>query len=146
MKAIRNYIGFGSFALALLVLCSGAQLANGQNVEGDFTLPFNAQWAQVTLPAGHYSFTLDSASRGGILILRRGTKGMGLVVTRLRDESNSEVSYLTVMHENGVNTVTELALACKGVVLRYPQHHQKLSRAAKEREMAQLIPVAVGKS
>jgi hypothetical protein len=146
MKAIRNYIWFGSFALALLVLCSGAQLASGQSVKGEFTLPFNAQWGIVTLSAGHYSFTLDWMEQGRVRVRSRDGKTEAFVLAQALDKRASEGSYLTVVRENGVNTITELMLAEEGVVIRYPQRHRKLSRAAKEREMAQLIPVAVRKS
>jgi hypothetical protein len=147
MNATRNYIWFGSFLLALLVLCSGAQLATGQAVAGEFTLPFDAQWGHISLPAGHYSFTLGKGPRGGMQILRRGTKSLCGMFVRSYDWRASDNSYLTVVRENGVNTITELTLASESVVIQYPQHHRNIGRATGKREMSLtlLIPVALSK-
>ena len=45
----------------LIAICASASSASAQNAfQGKFTLPNDVRWANATLPAGDYSFSLSS--------------------------------------------------------------------------------------
>ena len=48
--------------VAAVVVASFAGTASAQVVEGKFTLPFEAHWGSVVLPAGQYSLKMDRPS------------------------------------------------------------------------------------
>ena len=55
-RKVLNKLAFAALALGIL-----ASAGNAQNAfQGKFTLPFETYWGGVTLPAGNYSFTLES--------------------------------------------------------------------------------------
>ena len=145
MKTIRNYGWIGYIGLAVLASCLGAGLANAQEVKGRFTLPFDAYWGQITLPAGVYSFTLDKAQSGGGLKLVRGTEAVGIIHAQAYNPKTADHSFLTVTRERGVNSVRELTLSEPGLVLYYGPHRPRPGSAAEEKEMSRMIPLAVPK-
>ena len=61
------------FIIAVLALGALATCGNAQNAyQGKFTLPFEAHWGNVTLPAGDYTFALRSASAPYVLHIQGG--------------------------------------------------------------------------
>jgi hypothetical protein len=128
--------------LALLAACFVAGHANAQVFQGKFTLPFSARWGKAILPAGDYSFTLDSVDTTCMLRVYRGKNGAGMVLSQSYDKSYSGHAELTV--EEG--TVRALNIPELGIVLQYAPQHPKHITAPEERQVAQLVPVkAVGK-
>jgi hypothetical protein len=124
--------------LALLAACFVAGHANAQIVQGKFTLPFQARWGRATLPAGDYSFTLESVSPTCMLQVYRGRNTVGMILAQSYDKSYSGHAELTV--EQG--TVRSLNLPDLGIILQYAPQHPKHLTAPEERELAQLVPVA----
>ena len=60
MSLNRSFKLVAPLGLALLAGCFTANLASAQEAyRGKFTLPVEAQWGQLVLPPGEYSFTLD---------------------------------------------------------------------------------------
>jgi hypothetical protein len=57
-----NYCLLGFVAVCLF---AGSALGKEKAYQGNFTLPFEAKWGLATLPAGNYSFTVDSTSVTG---------------------------------------------------------------------------------
>jgi hypothetical protein len=124
--------------LALLAACFNAGHASAQVFQGKFTLPFEARWGQATLPAGDYSFTLDSVSTNCALRLRNGKNTVALILAQAQDKKHSGRAELSVVG----GTVRALSLPEIGMVLEYaPQHHKYLT-APEERRIAQILPVA----
>jgi hypothetical protein len=126
--------------LALLAACFVAGHANAQVFQGKFTLPFSARWGKATLPAGDYSFTLDSVGTTCMLRVYRGRNGVGMIPAQSYDMSNSGHAELTV--EEG--TVRTLRLPELGIILQYAPQQPKHITAPEERQLAQLVPVAAG--
>src|ERR1700742_2421240 len=63
MKSIRNRI-LMLVAVGLLALGFGAGVSQAQAMyKGSFTLDRNIRWQNATMPAGHYTFTVTSATR-----------------------------------------------------------------------------------
>jgi hypothetical protein len=101
--------------LALLAACFVAGHANAQVIQGKFTLPFSARWGKATLPAGDYSFALDSVGPTCTLHLYRGRNGVGMILSQSYDKSYSGNAELTV--EQGA--VRTLNLPELGIILQY---------------------------
>ncbi|MGA2606079.1 MAG: hypothetical protein ABSH01_01325 [Terriglobia bacterium] len=138
MNWIRRSTLLRLLGLALLAACFNAGHASAQVFQGKFTLPFEARWGQATLPAGDYSFTLDSVSTTCALRLHRGNNNVALIPAQAQDENYSGHAELTVVG----GTVRALSLPGIGVALEYaPQHHKYLT-APEERKIAQIVPVA----
>jgi len=123
--------------LALLAACFNAGHASAQVFQGKFTLPFEARWGQATLPAGNYSFTLDSLRMSCMLRLHRGKNNVALIMAQSQYENKSGEAKLTLVG----GTVRALRLPEIGVVLQYSPHHAKYLTAPEERKMAQNVPV-----
>ena len=119
--------------LAVLAACFNAGLASAQVFQGKFTLPFEARWGKATLPAGDYSFALDSASGQGMLHLYRGKNGAGMFSAQAYNKAYSGRAELTVVG----GTVRSLNLPDIGVVLHYAPQRAKTAG----RELAQIVPV-----
>ena len=142
MHGIRTSSLIRFSGLALLAACFVAGHANAQVFQGKFTLPFQARWGKATLPAGDYSFKLDSVRTTCTLRLYRGRNGVGMILPQSYDKAYSGHAELTV--EQG--TVRTLRLPEIGIILQYAPQHPKHLTAPEERQLAQLVPVAaVGK-
>jgi len=123
--------------LTLLAACFVAGHANAQVFEGKFTLPSQARWGQATLPAGDYSFTLDSMDMKSKLSVFHGRNVVGMIVAQSYDATDSGHAELTV--EQG--TVRSLRLPELGIILQYAPQSPKHLTAPEERQLAKLVPV-----
>jgi len=139
MNSIRISTLLRFLGLALLAACLNAGHARAQVFQGNFTLPFDARWGQAVLPAGDYSFALDSVNANCTLRLYREKNGVAMILAQAQDKNDSGRSTLTVVR----GTVRTLNLPEIGMVLRYAPQHLKHLTAPEEREIAQIVPVAV---
>jgi hypothetical protein len=131
-----------NLVLALAGAFIFAGVANAQVVcAGKFTLPFEARWDRAVLPAGDYSFTLDSVEPFARIQLYRGTKAVALIQSGAYDEVSSGASALTVVSDSAGNTVRDLSLPEIGMVFHYAPHKSRQASAAAEREISQTLPV-----
>ena len=80
MKANRSFTFFGLLALATLAISLPATFAKVQAFKGNFTLPFQASWRGLVLPAGNYSFSIDRLAAQSLIVVQREGKTVGLVV------------------------------------------------------------------
>lgn len=53
--------------VSLLALFASSVL-NAEQVKGSFTLPFDAYWGDVLLPAGNYTFNLDTTAANPVVL------------------------------------------------------------------------------
>jgi hypothetical protein len=143
MKTDRSSRMVTNLVLALAGAFIFTGVASGQApvYAGKFTLPFEARWGSATLPAGDYSFKLDTVDPAGALVLFRGTRAVALIRNQMHSMEPSDYSRLTVVQNSAGNTVRELSLPEIGVVLHYPLSKPGRASAAAEREIAQRIPV-----
>ena len=126
--------------LALLAACFVTGHANAQDFHGKFTLPFEARWGRATLPAGDYSLSVDAVRMA--CTLYRGRNTVAMIRAQAFDVTKSGETALSV--EEGA--VRSLQIPGLGIVLQYAAQQPKHRTAPKEREVAQLLPVAaVGK-
>lgn len=138
MKTMRSFT-LSSLVLALLASCLSAGMARAQEMQGKFTLPFDARWGQATLPAGDYSFTVDQ-SQGTVRVVLSGYRTGAIIRAQGHDLKTMESSSLVLANDHGINAVRELKLAELGVVLYFTpsRPHQT---AAQEKQIAKVIPI-----
>src|SRR5215472_9504971 len=146
MKTMINSRRIAGVVLAIVAVltCSGLASAQAATV-GAFVLPFDVQWNGATLPAGQYTFTLQSVQFGGLLLIRDAHgNGKMLVVTDgigVRPKHNS----LTIVRRKGNWYVASLALEPIDTTLKYSVPSQ--TNAEREIEASiQVIPVRFIKS
>ncbi|HLZ12400.1 MAG TPA: hypothetical protein VKP58_07425 [Candidatus Acidoferrum sp.] len=71
MKIGRHFKLITKLGVSVLALGALATGANAQNsYAGKFTLPFETHWGDSTLPAGDYTFTLESNSSPYVLYIQ----------------------------------------------------------------------------
>ena len=134
MKTNRKFTVLGLLVLGMLVAGFNAKAAAFQ---GKFTLTSATRWGQAMLPAGDYSFTLDSDYPGSRVTIFRGTQGVALIQTPVVNHIESGRSEI-VMHDG---TVREVNLPTIGVSLDYPTHNAGHRAAPQEPQLAKVIPV-----
>ena len=134
MKAIRNHGWLKVLVLAAFVACLTGGLASAQEYKGSFTLPFDTQWGKAILPAGDYSFKVDTAKAPFVAHVR-GEQGSIMVLAQaISNPSRSEHSELVIASSRGKATVRALCLAEIGVVLSYGKSHPQASALARHEE------------
>ena len=106
--------------LGLIAICASASSASAQNAfQGKFTLPNDVRWANATLPAGDYTFSLSSTTMSGRVFLK-GPNGGAFILTSATDKRNEgDSSKLTIEHRGGISFVRSMYLADLGVELTY---------------------------
>ena len=106
--------------LGLIAICASASSASAQNAfQGKFTLPNDVRWANASLPAGDYTFSVSSTTMSGWVVLH-GPNGPAFILTSVTDKRNEgDSSKLTIEHRGSISFVRSMYLADLGVELRY---------------------------
>lgn len=143
MKTIRISTLMKLAMVTVLAVCFNTGRASAQEVAGTFTLPYEAHWGRATLPPGDYSFRLDSPGFQGVLLLSRGTNVVAMIPDQGRGDEKSSRNELVVNRTAAGCTIRELHLPKLGIVLDYGEQKNRGNRAAKESEVAQVIPLKV---
>ena len=104
----------------LIAICASASSASAQGAfQGKFTLPNDVRWANASLPAGDYTFSLNSPTMPGWVLLQ-GPNGGVFILTSVIDERNEgDSSKLTIERRGGISFVRSMYLADLGVELTY---------------------------
>ena len=132
MTSLRNRM-LVTAALALAAISASAVPASAQSVcTGSFTLPHEVRWQAGTLPAGDYTFTMDSVA-GPARITLRGPNGSAFVSAVVADKDDrGGQSRLTIVGRGSKAFVHDLYLAPIGRRLKY-----SVPKAPKEELLAQ---------
>jgi hypothetical protein len=119
--------------IGLIAACASATPAAAQSTfAGSFTLPNEVRWANATLPAGDYTFKMDSAALPARVFLS-GPNGNVIVLTSNTDKRAADgPSSLTIERRGGARFVSDVYLADLGLHLRYA-----MPKAPKDQEIAQ---------
>jgi hypothetical protein len=98
--------------VGLLAASFTANLAKASDAyTGKFTLPFEARWGGLVLPAGEYSFTLNDVTAAGMIAVQRDGKNLGVVLVRsVSDYGTSGKSELVAVSNGGVYSISTLRL------------------------------------
>jgi len=104
MKTIRNLMTLSGLCVALFALVSTgakAQTLTSTNFVGTFTLPVEAQWGLMTLPAGEYTLSYGTAFWGTVhmVTVAGDAKGIprGMILPRSRDDASAGKNILNCL-------------------------------------------------
>jgi hypothetical protein len=104
----------------LIAICASASSASAQNAfQGKFTLPDDVRWANTSLPAGDYTFSLNSRTMPGRVFLQGPNGGAFILTSVIDNRHEGDSSRLTIEHRGGVSFVRSMYLADLGVELTY---------------------------
>jgi hypothetical protein len=107
-------------AIALIAVCASATSASAQGAfKGTFTLPDDVKWANATLPAGDYSFMLQSAAVPYRIVLQGPTGGAFILTAASDKRDDGDSSRLTVERRGATRFVSDIYLADLGLHLYY---------------------------
>jgi hypothetical protein len=111
---------FAAVAIAMVAACVIASPASAQSAyAGKFTLTQEAQWGAAKLPAGEYSFVLESMAIPAKIVVR-GPNGAQFVTTVSSDRMRTdEASNLKIQHRGTSRFVSEINLAELKLQLHY---------------------------
>lgn len=125
MKTIRNrmtlvglFLGF----LALSTVGAKGQVLDTPSFTGTFTLPFEAQWGKMTLPAGDYTLRYGWLSAGDALVEVRSAENGGLRgVIRVAGNGHSSArkSALVCIREGNALIVRALEMPNIGTAVEF---------------------------
>ena len=119
-------------ARGLIAVCASANPASAQDAfKGSFTLTSDVRWGQASLPAGDYTFTLQSSAMPARIVVK-GANGSQFVITSSMDVKSIDApSNLTVVRRNGESRINRLYLADLHLVLNYQERSK-----SKDKELA----------
>jgi len=120
-------------ALGLFAISANAIPAAAQDVcAGSFTLQQEVRWQGATLPAGDYTFSMESLAAPSRIKLH-GPNGFAFVAAIVADgDKIGDRSVMTIEHRSGKSVVSELYLAPIGRRLKY-----SVPKLPKDQELAQ---------
>ena len=118
-------------ALALTAVFASAVPASAQVAfQGKFTLSHQVRWQNATLPAGNYTFEIQSLATPRIVL--RGPNGPQFINGFIADQKAVGQRMLVVENRGNQSCITELRLAPTGRSIRY-----SVPKAPKDVELAQ---------
>lgn len=149
MNPTRSYKKLGFLALAALAACLTPASLRAQTVfKGSFTLPVETRWGTAVLPAGTYSFTMQSATESSLTAVR-DEQGQPVMITSSYGTSEgkaSDASQLIVLRSSGKVTVRALYLQPLGMTFYYPLPKDDRKFVTQAPQLIQRVPVsAAGK-
>jgi len=141
-SVIRNTF----LALVSTVVFAGLANAQGSAYKGQFTLPFEAKWGNATLPAGDYTFTLDSAALPAMVRIETTDRYIGLVIAQDTNASHaSKGNELIVTRSGGYARISALHLATLATDFEYATPKAERQVLASAPKLIQSLPIHNGK-
>ncbi len=122
MKMMRKFQGLQAVVLmAVALTLSASHVAAESLLRGRFQLPTEAHWGLTVLPAGGYSFTVESVGSFPMVAVRSSDgKCAGIFQAQsISQAKDSGQPVLTLTREGGEMFVSSLALGEMQVVLEY---------------------------
>jgi hypothetical protein len=120
-------------AVGLFAVCASPRPASAQSVQGSFTLSHEIRWQNANLPAGDYTFSMESVARPIKMILRGPSGSVFELSSATSERKTDEPSSLTLERRGGTSFVRELYLADLGLHIRYgvpkiPKNEKELAQ------------------
>jgi len=107
-------------AVGLAAVCASAKPVSAQNAwQGSFTLPNEVHWQGAVLPAGEYTFSMESAASPNKMVVRGKDAAAIIVTIATSTGSKSQPSQLTIERRGDAYFVSEMYSADLGVQFRY---------------------------
>jgi hypothetical protein len=138
MKTYRNSLmAIAAIALATIGVAVPPASSQGQFVAaGKFTLPYEVKWQNATLPAGDYTFRMQSASLPAIVELQGENANVRIMAMAIDQKQIGEQSSITIEWRGNTGFVHELNLAQMNLQFLYATPKSSKS----ERLLAQAPP------
>jgi hypothetical protein len=132
----------------LVLLAFGICLFSGpisaQTVaKGEFDLTCATQWGLATLPAGHYTFMLDSTAKQGTLTVRGAKPASMIHATVIDDHSAVDRNELILVRNGSLAVVRAMRLAEYGITFYYQIPRSATIVADNKPELIQRAPIVV---
>ena len=130
MKTIRSMAILVGVGLALLA--SGASRATAQALtttafSGTFTLPFEVQWANMTLPAGEYTLSYGHQNSASAYLVEVAGKDNGsphgVILARGRSRASASGDALVCIREGNNGYVRSLEMSAIGEAAEFALPH-----------------------
>jgi hypothetical protein len=143
MKVTRFFTlsAIAAFALVASTLPAAAQDA----IRGSFKLSQEVKWQNATLPAGEYTFKMNSTSATTPVFIN-GPRGTIIELSHVNSVPASDrQSVLVLENHGGTLFVREMDLASLGVQIRYsiPKSARSETQLAKESASTERILIAM---
>ncbi len=131
--------------LAAVALCMATRVATAREpvlYQGTFSLTTETRWGQATLPAGDYSFTLDSESVTGIVEVHGQSQSALIMLQATEPTSSTSASVLRLARSNGSARILSMHLAelGKDFYFAVPKHERQI--LALGPQLIQRVPIA----
>ncbi len=144
MNSTRSFTLVKSLVLGTLAASLSAGPVSAQSVyKGKFTLPFEVRWGGAVLPAGDFTFSLNSASLTGIFTVRGEKQTAMILPVAISDRASSGPSELLIAPSAGKRTVRALHLEELGLDFYYRAPKAEKQAIAQAPELLQRIPILV---
>jgi hypothetical protein len=129
--------------LAVAAISLSAVFAAAEDYHGEFTLPLDAQWGKVDLPAGTYSFTMNIEKAPYTIKVQRGSATAIFIwpAGKSPGQRISGASSLTATRRGHRLRIRFLALAEEGVVFNFTVPQSEKVLMAETPELIQRIPI-----
>ena len=144
MKALRNGM-LTIAALALAGIFTGT--ANAQaKAAGSFTLPFEAKWGNAILPAGDYTFSVQSgnAASGALYLVTFAPKGRGgVTIASMQDlgAGTGEKDMLGAVRSGGSYRIRSLHLPTAKLVVNFAVPKDERTQIAAAPQLVESVPI-----
>lgn len=146
MKSTRSFrwFGFAAFAIAAALLAP-ASLGAQSLFQGHFTLPVETQWGGVALPAGDYSFTVESRSLPGTVTIN-GEAGKAMIIAAggSSERFKASDSVLVLDRYLGRGVVRALYLKPLGMTFYYKPPKGGPQIVAQAPVLIERLPISTG--
>ena len=143
MKLVRFSKLFDLRLIVCSLACLAGSFANAQVSQGHFNLPRATRWGNAVLAPGPYSYTLDRATPGGMILVRApGSAAMIPVTGEVRTSRESAASHLLLVTQGGQTSIRELYIGDLAVTLLFGPPKVKYSVVAQTPVVKQYVLVA----
>lgn len=111
-------------------------------VQEKFTLPFDAKWGKVSLPAGDYTVAISQYSSVARVVISHAGRNVGVTVPEIFDytETKSKIAELVCIRHDGSATVRELRIPQVGTYY-FPLPKDVTLMAAQQPQMIETVPL-----
>lgn len=140
MKSTLRNLLFKAFVVAIAAIGGSAIPAQAQAAAGRFTLAHKVRWGRASLPAGDYTFSLESQTWPARITVRQlgGSTAAMILPTLISANTQTGTSLLVLHDEGGESVVSALRLTSLGLALQFASPKLAMPVA----ETAGLAPLA----
>ena len=132
-----------SVAAGIVAVLLAATVARAEEYKGAFTLPIEVQWANAKLPAGDYTFVIDTAMFPRLATIRGEKATARVMPSRGVGAAASGHSELVLIRVGNQGYVRQLRLVEAGQAFNYGPSAPRETFLAQGPVLIQRIPVRV---